>query len=65
MRENYGNHFLRVCVCVSVAALAATCLVYMSKMRQHTLVGFLCIVWTSLKTFPLEDMVLFACHDDR
>ena len=22
-------------------------------------------MWTSLKTFPSGDMVLFACHDDQ
>ena len=51
-----------------VTALAATYLVYMSKLRQHTVSSRLlkiCIVWTSLKTFHLGDMASFACHDDR
>ena len=59
-----------VCVCVSVTVLAATYLVYMSKMRRYTVsCRFLkiCIVWSSLKTFHLGDtcMALFVCHDDR
>ena len=66
MCEGYGYVCVCVCVCVSVClsvtVLAATYLVYMSKVRQHTVS---CIVWTSLKTFPLGDMELFACHDDQ
>ena len=43
--------------------LAATYLVYMSKVRCHVVSRRLlkpCIVWTLLKTFRLGDMVLFA-----
>ena len=61
-----------VCVCVSVSVsvtvLVATYLVYMSKVRWHTVFCRLLkirIVWTLLKTFPSGDMALFACHDDR
>ena len=52
---------------MSVTALTATYLVYMSKARQHTVSCRLlkiCIVWASLKTFCSRDMTLFACHDD-
>ena len=55
-------------VCVSVTALVATYLLYMSKVRQYTVSCRLlniCIVWTSLKTFCSGDMASFACHDDR
>ena len=34
MREGYGSRF--VCKCVSVTALAATYLVYVSKVRRYT-----------------------------
>ena len=57
-----------VSVCLSVTALAATYLVYMSKVRWYTVSCRLlkiCIVWTSLKTFYSGDMASFACHDDR
>ena len=60
--------YVCVCVCVSVTALAATYLVYMSKVRRYTVSCRLlqiCIVWTSLKTFCSGDMASFACHDDR
>ena len=53
---------------MSVTALVATYLVYMSKVMRHTVSYRLlkiCIVWTSLKTFHLGDMVSFACHNDR
>ena len=56
------------CVCMSVTALAATYLVYMSKVRRYTVFcRFLktCIVCTSLKMFLSGDMTLFACHDDQ
>ena len=36
MRKGYDSRFVCVCVCVSVTALAATYLVYMSKVRQYT-----------------------------
>ena len=55
-------------MCVSVTALAATYLAYMSKVRRYTVSCRLlkiCIVWTSLKTFRSGDMALLACHDDR
>ena len=54
-------------VCVSVTAIAATCLVYMSKLRFHTVYCRLlkiCIVWTSLKKFRSVDMALFGYRDD-
>ena len=53
MRKGYSS----CCVCVSVTALVATYLVYMSKVRQHTVSCRLlkiCIVWTSLKMFVWE-----------
>ena len=50
---------------LSVTMLAATYLVYVSKVRRCTISCRLCIVWTSLKTFYLGDMVLFACHGDQ
>ena len=58
---------LCVCVfmCVSITALVATYLVYVSKVRQYTVSCRICIVWTSLKTFHLEDMALFTCHNDQ
>ena len=52
---------------MSVTALAATYLVYMSKVRRFTVSCRLlkiCIVWTSLKTFLSGDMAR-VCHDDR
>ena len=48
---------------MSVTALAATYMVYVSKVRRHTVSCRLikiCIVWTLLKTFHLGDMALFA-----
>ena len=57
-----------MCVCVSDTSLAATYLVYMSKVRRYTVSSRLlkiCIVWTSLKMFCSGDMALFACHNDR
>ena len=72
MREGYGSHSVclsvGLCVYLSVTTLAATYLVYMSKVRRHSVSCRLlkiCIVWTSLKTFCSGDMALFACHDDR
>ena len=56
-----------VCVCLHVL-LVATYLVYMSKVRSHTVSCRLLkvhTVWTSLKTFHSGDMALFACHNDR
>ena len=50
-------------MCLSVTTLAATYLVYMSKVRRYTVSYRHYIVWTSLKTFCLGDMALFACHD--
>ena len=46
-----------MCVCVSVTVLVATYLVYVSKVRRHTVSCRLlkiCIVWTSLKRFTWE-----------
>ena len=40
----------------------------MSSVRQHIVSCRLlkaCIVWTSLKTFPSGDMMIFACRDDQ
>ena len=57
-----------MCVCLSVTSLAATYLVYMSKVRLYTVSCRLlkiCIVWTSLETFRLGDMASFVCYDDR
>ena len=57
-----------MCICLSVTALAATYLVYMSKVRRYRVSSRLlqiCIVWTSLKMFRSVDMALFACHNDR
>ena len=56
-----------VSVYLSVTVLPATYLVYVSKVRQHTVSCRLlkiCIVWTLLKTFRSGDMAIFACHDD-
>ena len=71
MCEGYGNRSVCVCIClcVSVTVLAATYLVYMSKVRWYTVSCRLlkictCIMWTSLKMFCLGDMASFACHDD-
>ena len=71
MCEGYGSHFVcvcvRVCIYVSVTVLVATYLVYMAKVRWHTISYRLlkiCIVGTLLKTFPSGDMALFAHHDD-
>ena len=36
MHEDYGSRFVCLSVCVFVTILAATYLVYMSKVRQHT-----------------------------
>ena len=50
-------------VCVSVTALAAIYLVYMSKVMWHIVSCRLlkiCIVWISLKKFPSGDMASFA-----
>ena len=43
MHEDYGSRSVCECecVCLSVTSLAATCLIYMSKMRHHrVLIGF-------------------------
>ena len=53
---------------MSLTVLAATYLVYMSKVWRYTVSCRLlkiCIVWTSLKTFCSGDIMLFACHDDQ
>ena len=68
MRKGSRRAYVSLCVYLSVIALAATYLVYLSKVRWHTISCMLlkiCIVWISLKTFCSGDMVLFACHDDR
>ena len=67
MHEGYGS------CCVSVylsmcTRLAAIYLVYMSKVWFYTVscrVLEICTMWTSLKTFRLEGMVLFGYHNDR
>ena len=54
-------------VCLSVIALPATYMVYVSKVRRHTVSCRLlkiCIMWTLLKTFHSGDMAIFSCHDD-
>ena len=64
MREGYGS----CSVSVSVTALAATYLVYTSKVRWYRVSCRLlnvCIVWILLKTFCSGDMASFACHDDQ
>ena len=53
---------------MSVTTLAATYLVYMSKVSQHTVSCRLLkisIMWTSLKTFHSGDMASFTFLDDR
>ena len=63
----YARVTVIVCVCVSVTALAATYLVYMSKVRRYMVSCRLlqvCIVWTSLQIFCSGDMIVFACNND-
>ena len=55
-------------MCLSVTALAAAYLVFMSKVRRYRVSCRLLqirIAWTSLKTLRSGDMASFACHDDR
>ena len=50
---------------MSVTVLAATYLIYTSKVRQYPVSRTLLkirIVWTLLKTFCSGDMASFACH---
>ena len=52
MRKGYGSRRVCVSVCVSVTALAATYLVYKSRIRCYEVpwgVLNVCIVWVSLK----------------
>ena len=52
---------------MSVTTLTAIYLVYMSKVTRHTVscrLSKICIVWTSLKTFP-SGKALLASQDDR
>ena len=52
---------------MSVTALAASYLLYMSKVRRYTVSRKLlktCISWTSLKMIPSRDTVSFAHLDD-
>ena len=71
MSGGYGSHSVCLSVCVSVSlttALAATYLIYKSKVRGHSVSCRLlkmCIVWTLLKTFGLRDMAAFACNNDH
>ena len=53
---------------MSVTVLAATYVVYTSKVRRYTVSYRLlkiCIVWTSLKMFRSGDIALLACHNDQ
>ena len=54
-----------VCVCVSVTTLAATYLVYMSKVRQHIVSCRLLSICSVdfAEMFRLGDMASFAFHD--
>ena len=52
-----------VCVCLFVTALAATYLVYMSKVRQCTVSKDVYCV--DIAENGSGDMALFACHNDR
>ena len=68
MREGFGSHSVCLFVYLSVTALAATYLVYTSKVWQHGISSRLlkiCIVWTLLETFCSGDMVEFVCNNDR
>ena len=59
--------YICVCVCVSVTTLAATYLVYVSKVKRNTVSCRLlkvCVMRTSLKMFCSGDVALLACHDD-
>lgn len=65
MRGGYGSH--RVCVYLSVPALAVTCLVYKYQMRCCRVpygVTNVCIVLISPKMRYSRDMTLFAYHED-
>ena len=66
MREGYGSH--RVCVSLSVPALAVTYLIYKYQMRSCRVpcgVTNVCIVWISQKKMRCSrDMALFAYHED-
>ena len=69
MREGYGSHSVcTVCLCVSVAALAATYLVYKSRVRCYKVlygVSNVCIVWILLKTFRSPVLAFSCClHDE-
>ena len=62
MRGGYGSHR----VCVSVPALAVTCLVYKYQLRCCRVpygVTNVRIVWISLKMRCSRDMALFAYHE--
>ena len=66
MRGGYGSHRVCVCVsvCLSVPALAVTCLVYKYQMRCCKVpygVTNVCIVWISQKMRCSRDM---AYHED-
>ena len=65
MRKGYSSSFRCVCVCVylSLAKLAATYLVCLSKVRWYKVpygVPNTCILWISLKTLCLPVLVSFA-----
>ena len=73
MCKDYG----RCCVCVCVHICLCVCVCYCASgyipglcVQSEAAYSFLsafkdCIGWTSLKTFRLGDMALFACHDDQ
>ena len=54
-----------VSVCLSVTTLAATYLVYMSKVRWCTVFRRLLKICYCVETICSGDMALYACHDDQ
>ena len=55
-----------VCVYLSYHTSSYIHLVYMSKVRRHTVSCRLLkdVMWTFLETFCLRDVALFACYYD-
>ena len=63
MREGYGSH--SVCVCLSVTMLAATHLVFTSKVRCLRVpygIFQICNVWLLLKMLCSKVLASFADH---
>ena len=63
MCEGYGSYSVCVCVCLSVIKLAATYLVFKSKMRCHKVPygdPNACIVWISPTPLSLPVLASFA-----